>query len=238
MLFGFIYLGVFVFICSVFDVLSIKIVKLFWHCYSWKKQIQIRRGVQFIFPIGSTFLKKREREKRKRDRAQEKEGEWRDVITREWWQDRKKEDEQERKTVQDKHNGSEGEGKRERKGKQENESGGERKRERMNKEGRMKEKGNKRVGERKKWEGEQERSWNRKRWQARKIERTMLRRRDGIKEWSREEEWQLVLFTQFSSISAFNWLQIYIEHILYVEYFTYFIYQIKHLLNYRMLLFV
>ena len=164
MLFGFIYLGVFVFICSVFDVLSIKIVKLFWHCYSWKIQIQIRRGVQFIFPIGSTFLKKREREKRKRERAQEKEGEWRDVITREWWQDRKKEDEQERKTVQEKHNGSEGEGKRERKGKQENESGGERKRERMNKEGRMKEKGNKRVGERKKM-----RRWTRKKLEQKEM---------------------------------------------------------------------
>ena len=55
-----------------FDVLSIKIVKLFWHCYSWKNQIQIHRGVQFIFPIGSTLLKKRAREKRKREGSRER----------------------------------------------------------------------------------------------------------------------------------------------------------------------
>ena len=144
----------------------------------------------------------------------------------------------ERERVQGKDNGSEGEGKRERKGKQENKRWGERKRERVNKEGRMKEKGNKRVEEReKKKEGKQEKSWNRKRWQKRKIEITMLRGRDGMKK-KVEREWQLVLFTQFNNISAFNWLQIYIEHILQVEYFTYFIYKIKHLLNYRMLLFL
>lgn len=51
----------------------------------------------------------------------------------------------------------------------------------------------------KKREGKEERSWKRKGWLEGKIERTILRGRDGMNEWGREGEWQLVLFTQFTN---------------------------------------
>ena len=102
----FIYQDVFL-LCSVFDVLSVKIVKSFWYCYSWKKkkkqkktkQIQICKGVQFIFPIGLTFLRKREGEKK--EKRKKRKGEWQDVMTWEWWRDRKWENEQGRENARE-----------------------------------------------------------------------------------------------------------------------------------------
>ena len=161
-----------------------------------------------------------------------------------WWHESDDEIESERMSkeekMQEKDNVSEGGGKRERKGEQDPQSGG-REREKGKRRGlerkkkeRARRRGWKRKGKKsrreKGGEGEQEISLKRKRWQERKIERAMLRGRDGMKEWS----WVGELYIPLHSF----WSQLYIEHILYIKHFTYFIYQIRHLLKYSMLLFV
>ena len=105
-----------------------------------------------------------------------------------WWQE--SDDKTERERVSKKARVGEGNRERKREGTWE--------KERVSKE-RMKGKGKKRAGERKKREGKEERSWKRKGWLEGKIERTILRGRDGMNEWGREGEWQLVLFTQFTN---------------------------------------
>ena len=172
----FIYLDAFVFFfCSVFDVLSVNIVKSFWYCYSWKKkQIQIRKGVQFIFHIRLTFREKGKKERGCKRKRENEKMEWQDRTPYEaqifmenyevvWSSINKVQFILEVDSIR------------------------ERKKERARKEEKVKEK-EKKSGREKK-----SRIWtrkrNRKRWQERMIERTMLREKDEVKDWGRKGEW-------------------------------------------------